>query len=95
MLANHCRLFQARYEDVKDRLLTNNYDYFDLIHTVLPTTLPLKEFYNEYFLLMWKAVTFGKRIAFLRKHAWNEIPGVLLNAYKILGRLKKAYLDYN
>jgi len=83
------------YEDVKDRLLTHNYDYFDLIHTVLPTTLPLKEFYKEYFLLMWKAVTFGKRIAFLRKHECNEIPKVLLNAYKILGRLKKAYLDYD
>lgn len=36
------------YEDLKDRLITDNHELFDLLHTVLPTRLPLKKFYEEY-----------------------------------------------
>jgi methyltransferase len=36
------------YEEVKDKLITCNYDYFDFIHTQHTTVLPLKEFYAEY-----------------------------------------------
>lgn len=36
------------YEELKDRLLTSNYDLFDLLHTVIPTHLPLEQFYKEY-----------------------------------------------
>lgn len=36
------------YEDLKDRLITENHELFDLLHTVLPTELPLKKFYEEY-----------------------------------------------
>ena len=37
------------YEEIKDRLLTNDYDFFDFIHTLLPTDLPLDKFYVEYY----------------------------------------------
>ncbi len=83
------------YESVKDRMLTHNYDYFDFIHTLLPTTLPLREFYQEYYRLMRKAVTVGKQIAFLQKYPWKEIPPTILKAFRIYGHLKRAYLDYN
>ena len=83
------------YEDMKDRLLTRNYDYFDFIHTILPTTLPLKEFYEEYYQLMRGAVTFGRQIAFLLKYPWKEIPSTIIKGFQIFGKLKKAYLDYN
>ncbi len=36
------------YEQVKNELITHNYDYFDFIHTLLPTRLSLKEFYTHY-----------------------------------------------
>jgi radical SAM superfamily enzyme YgiQ (UPF0313 family) len=36
------------YEEVKDRLLTHDPRYFDFIHTLLPTALPLEDFYREY-----------------------------------------------
>ncbi len=83
------------YEDVKDQLLTCNYDYFDFIHTVLPTTLPLKEFYKEYYLLLRKAVTFGRQIAFLKKYPLKEIPSTILMGFRIFNKLKNAYLDYD
>ncbi len=82
------------YEDVKDRLLTHNYDYFDFIHTILPTALPLKEFYEEYYLLMRRAVTFGRQLAFLKKYPWTEILPTIFKGFRIYNKLKKAYLDY-
>lgn len=37
------------YAQVKDRIFVDDYDYWDLLHTVLPTTkLSLKEFYIEF-----------------------------------------------
>ena len=34
--------------DARNRLTTNDWELFDIIHAVLPTTLPLDEFYAEY-----------------------------------------------
>jgi len=36
------------WDEVKDQVNTTNYELFDLMHPVLPTKLPLEEFYKEY-----------------------------------------------
>jgi radical SAM superfamily enzyme YgiQ (UPF0313 family) len=43
------------YEDVKDRLTMEGYSLCDFYHTVLPTRLPLDEFYDEFLGLYRKA----------------------------------------
>ena len=35
------------FEEMKERLVTTNYELYDLLHAVLPTRLPLAEFYRE------------------------------------------------
>ncbi len=35
------------FDQVKERITSFNYDLFDLLHAVLPTKLPLSEFYRE------------------------------------------------
>jgi radical SAM superfamily enzyme YgiQ (UPF0313 family) len=35
------------YNEFKDQLISANYDFFDFFHTLLPTTLPLPDFYQE------------------------------------------------
>ena len=82
------------YEEVKSQLITHNYDYFDLVHTLLPTKLPLKDFYGEYSQLYRKAFPFTKKVSFLRKFPLREIPPALLRSYRVLNRLRTAYLDY-
>lgn len=82
------------YEEVKDRMITDNYDYVDFVHTLLPTKLPLKEFYQEYFDLSRKAVALSKRIAYLRRYPWRDIPSLLLKAHRYQKRLKRLYRDY-
>ncbi len=37
----------AFFDAVKDQLVTRNYERFDVLHAVLPTRLPLAEFYAE------------------------------------------------
>jgi len=82
------------YEEVKNQLTTHNYDYFDFIHTVLPTKMPLKDFYEEYYQLYRKAIPLTKGVSFLRKFPMKEIPPTLVKSYRVLNRLRNAYLDY-
>ncbi|HJX70119.1 MAG TPA: radical SAM protein [Dehalococcoidia bacterium] len=82
------------HEEVKGQLLTHNYDYFDVIHTLLPTALPLKEFYKEYYQLSRKAIPLTKQLSFLRRYPLREIIPTLVKAYRVYNRLKTVYLDY-
>jgi radical SAM superfamily enzyme YgiQ (UPF0313 family) len=35
------------FDEVRDRLLTRNFDLYDFIHTLLPTSLPLEDFFAD------------------------------------------------
>jgi radical SAM superfamily enzyme YgiQ (UPF0313 family) len=83
------------YEQSKDQLITNNYDYFDFIHTVLPTTLPLKDFYHEYYQLYMKAFNVFRPLSRLKKYPVRQIPKALIKAFGFYNRLRKAYRDYS
>ncbi|MFH0990426.1 MAG: radical SAM protein [bacterium] len=82
------------YRDVKNQLLTHNYDYFDFIHTLLPTALPLKEFYAEYRRLYMKAIPITRQLSFLKKFSLREIPGAIVKGTRFYERLKTTHLDY-
>lgn len=43
------------YEEVKDTLITDSFELIDFYHTVMPTRLPLDEFYSEFLGLYRKA----------------------------------------
>jgi radical SAM superfamily enzyme YgiQ (UPF0313 family) len=82
------------YNEVRDRLLTHNYDYFDFIHTLLPTALPLDEFYKEYYNLYFKGFSLKSKLSIFAKYPLLEILPTLATGFKVFGRLKKAHLDY-
>jgi radical SAM superfamily enzyme YgiQ (UPF0313 family) len=82
------------YEEVRSQMITHNYEYFDFNHTLLPTTLPLKEFYEEYYRLYRQGIAFSKQISVLRKYPLKEIPPTLVKGYRVYNRLRRAYLDY-
>ena len=83
-------------EEVKDQLITRNYDYFDFIHTLLPTALSLEEFYGEYYDLYKKAVPMSKQIHYiLKKFSLKEIPSLMKKSNRVLNQLKNAYKDYS
>ncbi|MFC2029671.1 B12-binding domain-containing radical SAM protein [Chloroflexota bacterium] len=82
------------YEKVRGQMITHNYDYFDFVHTLLPTALPLKDFYREYYRLYQKAIPLTKRLAMLRKMQVREIPALLSSSRRVLAQLRRAYQDY-
>jgi radical SAM superfamily enzyme YgiQ (UPF0313 family) len=55
------------YEDTKSQLITDNYDLWDVTHTVLSTKLPLKDFYRAYRGLILRSVSMGDKIKMLRQ----------------------------
>ncbi|HEY9245784.1 MAG TPA: radical SAM protein [Candidatus Methanoperedens sp.] len=82
------------YEEVKSNLITTDYDLFDFIHTVLPTKLPLKEFFNNLNSLYFEAKSPAKSISYTLKYPIREIPSLIYLTMKVSKQLKNAYKDY-
>lgn len=83
------------YEREKGNLITNNYNLFDLAHTVLPTRLPLREFFNEFAKTFTKikASQGGlKRLQIIPLKLRLEI---LDSMIKMEGKLRNAYREYD
>lgn len=82
------------YDEARALMLTRNYDYYDFIHTLLPTKLPLKEFYSEYYDLYAKGFSWKSRLSIFAKYPWRERLPALVGGLRVFNRLKKAYRDY-
>ena len=82
------------YEASKDRLMTHNYDHFDLFHAVLPTTLPLKEFFEEVHGLYQAVNGPQEMIPTLRRFKMLEIPKIMQRYYRVAVQMRNAYKDY-
>ena len=81
------------YDAVADKLITRNYDYSDFFHTLLPTKLPLKQFYKELVFLNNHSRSFSHVIAFLKKYPLKEIPSLYKMYFKFIMQLKNIYKD--
>ncbi len=82
------------FEEIKDRLLTNDYDFFDFIHTLLPTHLPLDEFYEEYYRLSTKAASPWKKLSTVPKYHLRDLLVLQAKGKRFYSRLRFAYRDY-
>ena len=83
------------YEEVHGEMITHNYDLFDFIHALLPTRLPLDEFYGELCRLYTSAIPFQKRLTHLRKYRLRDIPPFLRGYQRFLRQVRSAHLDHN
>jgi radical SAM superfamily enzyme YgiQ (UPF0313 family) len=80
------------HEEVNGRIIDRQLEHYDLLHSVLPTEMPVKEFYREFYRLYRIRPTIGEVIDVVKK---NSLWGVLrtwgpYNRY--VRSLKKAYL---
>jgi len=83
------------YEELQDKLVNHNHDYYDAKHAVLPTQLPLKEFYDEYHHLHKAAIPRIRNIKHLMRYPLKEIPSILLRRYLNVIRHRSAYFDHH
>ncbi len=82
------------YQEVKDRLITVDYDYFDFFHTLLPTALPLKDFYGELATLFRRSRSLKNQVRLMRKYRLRELPSLFRAYGGLMGRLKTLAEDY-
>ncbi len=83
------------YEEVKDRLLTHNFDYFDFLHTLLPTRLPLEDFFAELTRLYQSGIPLWRQLALLSRYRLRDIPRLLATSRRVFTRMRTAYKDYD
>jgi radical SAM superfamily enzyme YgiQ (UPF0313 family) len=74
------------YEQIKDQFITDNYEYFDGMHSVIPTAIPGPKFYDSYRRLFSKAYPKGKLI---RKILQGKISFSLPQAFAQIRYLKQ------
>jgi radical SAM superfamily enzyme YgiQ (UPF0313 family) len=82
------------YEQVRHELLTRDTDYYDFIHTVLPTALPLREFYEEYARLFTDAIPMARQLSLVRRYRLHELAPTVLRARRLYGRVRDLWRDY-
>jgi radical SAM superfamily enzyme YgiQ (UPF0313 family) len=84
------RLFEER----RAELLPYQPELYDFLHTVLPTRLPLKEFYAQVSSLYQHAIPLHRSLPLLAKYGVRRIPGQLKLIRPVLNHVKSNYLDH-
>lgn len=82
------------YQSRKGELLSHKPELFDMLHSLLPTTLPLQEFYAEMAVLYTRAVPLHRTLPVLLRFG---LRGFLLRIRlfgKFLEKMRHAHLDY-
>jgi len=82
------------YDEVKESLITSNYDYFDFFHALLPTKLPLKDFYVELAALYKNSRSLKNRLKLMSKYRLRELPSLLRAYGDFMERLSGLAEDY-
>jgi radical SAM superfamily enzyme YgiQ (UPF0313 family) len=76
------------FKESRDRLITDNLDYFDLSHSVLPTRLPLEVFHEEFRRLF--RTCYG-----MRRLIWLGTKVPLINAVKGIRNAALSHFRFN
>jgi radical SAM superfamily enzyme YgiQ (UPF0313 family) len=82
------------YAQREGELLSRKPELYDMVHALLPTTLPLTEFYEEYAKLWTKAVPFYRIIPTLARFGAHGMAQRIRLLGKLLKRIRTAHLDY-
>ena len=73
--------------ELADQMFLRNYDYYDFMHTLLPTKLPIEEFYRQYLWLFDSTHPLGTQLKMLSKFPLTRLPYV----FKTYARFRRAF----
>lgn len=82
------------YESKKAELISDKPETFDFLHTVLPTKLPLKQFYTEFARLLNKATPLLTSLKYIRKYEKGSRLRAGLDFMKIIKIIKNNYRSH-
>lgn len=79
------------YENKKAELITDKPEAYDFLHTVLPTKLPLKQFYAEFSRLLIKATPLLTYLKFIGKYEKGNRIQALISSSQIIKIIRNSY----
>jgi hopanoid C-3 methylase len=79
------------YEEVKASLITGSFELIDFYHTVMPTRLPLRDFYDEFTGLYRRAYSLRHFVTAIREGKAMLSPGMIVNNYRARRRMAALY----
>jgi hopanoid C-3 methylase len=79
------------FEQTEDQLIAKDPKFFDFMHTVLPTTLPLEEFYSEYARALMKATPILRYLRFISKFDRKRRFSIMKDYLEVVKDVKKGY----
>jgi radical SAM superfamily enzyme YgiQ (UPF0313 family) len=82
------------YAEREQQLLSRKPELFDLVHALLPTKLPLKDFYAEYAKLWSNAVPLYRVLPALARFGIHGMLQRIRLFGTFLNRIRTAYMDY-
>ncbi len=82
------------YDERQAELLPYNPELFDFIHTVLPTTLPLAEFYDEFAKLWQSSIPTHRAIKTFSKYGLRQLPHVFKLLAAAMKAMRQGHLDH-
>ena len=82
------------YESKKAELITDKPETYDFLHTVLPTKLPLKQFYSEFARLYMKATPLLTFLKYIQKYEKGRRLSTWLDFMKTIKIIKNNYRSY-
>ena len=83
------------WADKQAELLPYDPQLFDFIHTVLPTRLPLAEFYTEFARLWQQAIPLHRAIRTFSLYGWRKLPGIFKLLHRATATMQRAHLDHS
>ena len=84
------------WEEHKHELITHDYNYFDMVHVVLPTKLPLKKFYKELSDLMFnRSYPLKKKLKIFKQVDPKWRRKVIAHIRKMYRELKNSYRHHD
>jgi radical SAM superfamily enzyme YgiQ (UPF0313 family) len=79
------------FDERRGEIATRDWERFDLLHAVLPTRLPEKDFYREFAALIQGAVPLRRALGFLRRFPLREVPGLVRRSSRVLRKLRRGW----
>lgn len=83
------------YRDVEHKMIDKQTEHFDVMHTLLPTKIPLREFYKEFYKLYKKSGSFIERLKFIKYFSFADMISIIKSYGKVKKKLKKLYKQAN
>ncbi len=84
----------ALHAEREKELLSQRPELFDLLHSLLPTKLPLPEFYSEFAALYDRALPLRHRLGGLRRYGLGGSLRILRHTPRIMRGIRNAHRDH-